>query len=59
LKDIFLQAFGDDGTTHIFTMNVIEKPQLNVLGSIDDQTFRLPYSLFTVMVAPLSSDTWS
>jgi len=32
---------------------------LNVLGSISDQNFRLPYSLFTVMTAPLSSDTWS
>ena len=59
LKDIYLQAFGDAGTTHIFTMNVIQKPELNVLGSIADQSFRLPYSLFTVMAAPLSSDTWS
>lgn len=26
LKDIYLDVFGDAGTTHIFTMNVIQKP---------------------------------
>ncbi len=49
LKDIYLQAFGDQGTTHIFTMNVIKKPELSILGSMPDKDFRLPYSYYTVI----------
>lgn len=59
LKDIYLNVFGDAGTTHVFTMNIIKKPDLVVTGGISDQIFRLPYSYFIVMAAPLSSDVWS
>jgi hypothetical protein len=59
LKDIYLQAFGDPGTTHIFTMNVIQKPELTISGSIPNQDFRLPYSYYTIIAMPLSSDVWT
>ena len=54
VKDIWLDLY----TTHTFTMNVIQKPSLDIAGAPDFESLRLP-SEYIVSLEPYSSCPWN